>query len=381
MSHDGALRVVVGGRVAAAPGHGGAAWAVLQYLLGLRRLGHDVHFVEHLRTPVPAQHGRPDGVEYCRAVMDRFELAGRWCVVDASGATAGMTRARLAEVCRRADLLVDLSGAAAAIDEAMGIPRRLYIDIDPGFTAAWHAQGLDVGLDGHTHHATVGTAVGGPGCVVPTFGLEWILTLPPVVLAEWPDDAPVEREALTTVGHWRAYGTALLDGAMLGQRVHAMRPLLDLPRRTGERFCVALDVHPGDGADREALHAAGWELLDPRGVAATPGEFRQFVAASRAEIGIPKAGYVTARTGWMSDRSTCYLAAGRPVVMQDTGLPAAVPTGRGLLVFDDLDSAVEAVGALRGDLARHARWARQLAEDLFDSRAVLGKLLDAVCTT
>jgi hypothetical protein len=228
---------------------------------------------------------------------------------------------------------------------------------------------------GHTHYATVGLEVGTPRCNVPTCGIDWVHTLPPVVLSQWCPVEEAPRREWTTVAHWRGYGSIERDGISYGQKAHSFRPLFPLPPRTGDRFEVALDIHPAEQADLRALKANGWRLLDPVDVAGDPVRYRRFVQESAAEVGIAKNGYVASRSGWFSDRSACYLASGRPVLAQDTGFGAHLPTGMGLLAFRDLDEAADAVAAVRADYRAHARAARRVAEEHMDSNRVLAKLL------
>jgi hypothetical protein len=210
---------------------------------------------------------------------------------------------------------------------------------------------------------------------VPTCGRAWITTLQPIVLAHWPVAGPTAQRALTTVGHWRAYGSIEHGGVHYGQKAHALRPLLELPRRSGARFALALGIHPDERRDLAALGEPGWELLDPARVACTPDAYARFVRGSWAEFGLAKSGYAAARCGWFSDRSVCYLASGRPVLALDTGFEPDIPTGAGLLAFSTVEEAVGGGDDLRGDYERHRRGARALAEDLFDSDRVLGRLL------
>ena len=225
---------------------------------------------------------------------------------------------------------------------------------------------------------TVGQAIGSDRCNIPTHGLEWIGTLPPVVLDEWPRASAVETDALTTVANFRGYGSIDRDGVHYGQKVHSLRELVNLPRRAQDRFVLAMKIHPGEGDDLAALVANGWELTDPDVVAATPDFYRRFIQGSRAEIGIAKSGYVVSRCGWFSDRSACYLASGRPVVAQETGFSLFVPVGEGLFAFDDMDGALVAVEALRRDYTRHSHAAREVAEGYLDSDRVLTRLLECV---
>ena len=326
------LRVVVCGAVAGVPGLGGAAWAVLQWVLGLRELGHEVLQVE------------------------------------LSGEAPGTSADEVERFCSSADLLFDVGGMLAAHPRLFDpIPVRAYLDLDPVFTQLWHDESIDMRLDGHTHFVTVGLNLGEP----------WITTLPPVVLSQWPVADEVVTDAFTTVAHWRAFGTLERDGVVYGPRAHSWREFIDLPARTSVPLLPALAIDPAEEKDIAALEEHGWRWLDPAAVAATPDAYRAFVQGSRGELGIAKHGYVVSRSGWFSDRSACYLASGRPVVAQDTGWSDHLPTGEGLFAFDDTDGAAAALEAVAADEPRHRAAARAFAEAEMDSRRVLSVLLQA----
>ena len=371
------LDVIVSGMVAGVPGQGGATWAVLQYLLGLRRLGHRVTLVEPV-TPSPgtALQDSP-AAAYCRRVMTAAGLENSWALLDVpSSETAGLDYETLRVRAREADLLLNVSGML--VDEALlePIPVRAYVDLDPAFNQLWHHRdGIDMRFEGHTHFVTVGLSLGTSSCAVPTCGRRWIPTLPPVVLERWPVGGAVRHAAFTTVGNFRGYGSIGDGDVLYGQKAHSLRPLAELPTRTVERFLLALAIHPGEQRDLEMLRTNRWGLVDPAVVAATPDAYHSFVRGSKAELGVAKSGYVVSRSGWFSDRSACYLAAGRPVVAQDTGFSLHLPTGKGLLPFTDVDEAVAAVEAVNADYEGHRRAARELAEEHLDSDKVLGRLL------
>ena len=368
--------VIVSGMIAATPGQGGAAWAILQYLLGLRRLGCEVCFVE----PVSGSRPAAGAVSYAREVAARFGLEGRWALVpEGGGDPAGMTRAEIGAVARDADLLLSVSGMLT--DEAVlgAVPTRAYLDLDPAFNQLWSAvEGVDMRFDAHTHFVSVADSIGAPGSPIPDCGRDWLPTLPPVVLEEWPvaPGPAAAPETLTTVGHWRSYGSIHHAGVHYGQRAHSLRPLVELPRRTDARFELALGIHPDEVDDLAALERNGWGLTDPARVAATPDDYRRFVQGSWAELGIAKLGYVVSDSGWFSDRSACYLASGRPVVAQDTGFGRRLPVGAGLLAFTDTDSAAAAVEELRVGYAEHREAARAIAVEHLDSDRVLASLLE-----
>jgi hypothetical protein len=375
------LTILCTGMISADPDQGGATWAVLQYLLGFRQLGHRVYVVE----PVTREKLRPVGTDLAhsdtardfRRVVSAFGFAeSATLLLEGTTETVGVTHAGLRRVAARADLLVNVSGMLNDRALLEPIARRVYLDLDPGFNQAWHcADGIDMRFDAHTHFVTVGLAVGKPECRVPTCGRTWIPTCPPVVLREWPVAKQTLRDAFTTVANWRSYGSVNHGGLFLGQKAHALRPLMDLPTRTRTRLELALSIHHTE-PDLPVLRGSGWTLLDPRRVAGTPASYRRFVRGSRAEIGIAKSGYIASRSGWFSDRSACYLASGRPVLAQDTGF--TLPAGEGLLRFDSQDEALAGLEAIQRDYPRHRAAARALAEQYLDSDRVLTRLLDRV---
>lgn len=363
------MRILVSGMVAGEPGQGGASWAVLQYLLGLQRLGHEVVLVE------PVERIEPASLAYLEAVAAEFEL-DRVALLAADGESAPLPRERLLALARNADLLLNVSGMLADPTLLEPIPVRAYLDLDPFFNQHWHLQGADMRFAAHTHFVTVASAIGEPGCEVPTLGLEWKTTLPPVVLERWPRAEAPPTLPFTTVGHWRSYGPIEHQGRRYGLRAHALRELIELPELTGAELALALAIHPDERDDLEALARHGWRLLDPAEEAATPARYREFVRASAGELGVAKEGYVRSRSGWFSDRSACYLASGRSVVAADTGFGRALPTGEGLLSFGDAEEAAAALESVRARPAEHAAAAREIAEELLDSDRVLTRLLD-----
>ena len=377
-------RILLGGMFARVPDQGGLAWVVLQYVLGLRRLGYDVLLVEPLREvdlrPARAELSESENADYFQDVVRRFGLEDQAALlVEGTRETFGLSYRQLREAAHEADIFINIAGGLTEPDLLERIPVRLYLDLDPGFTQLWHdVEGIDMRFDGHTHFATVGLTLGHAGSSVPTCGIEWIPTLPPVVLAEWPFARRLEREALTTVANWRGYGSIQVNGTFYGQKAHSLRRLLELPRRTGARFELALAIDPGEPRDLAALAENGWELVDPGTVAATPDAYHRFVQGSRGEFGIAKSGYVEGRCGWFSDRSAVYLARGRPVVMQDTGFSEHLPTGEGLFAVESVDAAADAVDQIVTDYERHGAAARDIAREYLAADRVLGRLLQEV---
>ena len=374
--------ILVSGMIATDPWQGGATWAVLQYLLGFQRLGHDVYLVEPIESkalrPAGAALAGSDNADYFRRVTSDFGLRERAALLLAgTQQTFGIAYDELWEITQRADVLINISGMLT--DEALTerIPIRVYLDLDPAFNQLWSAvQGIDMRFDGHTHFLTIGQAIGEPDCLVPTCALPWMKTLPPIVLDRWPVAKQITYDALTTIANGRGYGSIEHEGVMYGQKVHSLRRFMSLPGLTQEKFILAVSIHGKETRDLADLASNGWQLIDPVGVAGTPASYQQFIQGSKAEFGIAKSGYVASRCGWFSDRSLCYLASGRPVIAQETGFSRYLPTGEGLFAFNNNDGVLNAIEELRRDYPRHAREARAIAEEYFDSDKVLGRLLE-----
>jgi hypothetical protein len=364
--------ILVSGMVSGDPHQGGATWAVLQYVLGLRRLGHDVYLVEPVAQPTSATE------LYFREVVAEFGLEEHAALlVEGTRQAIGLPYELVRDAARRADVLLNVSGMLRDAELTAEIPVRVYLDLDPAFNQLWHSvEGIDVGFAGHTHHVTVGQAIGDRECPVPTCGLDWLTTVQPVVLPLWPKADGTAWDAFTTVGNWRGYGSIEADGVFYGQKAHSLRAFAALPKLTDERFVLALAIHPDEHDDLETLARNGWELVDPGEVAGSPGAYRDFVRGSKAELGVAKSGYVASRCGWFSDRSACYLASGRPVVAQETGFSRFLPTGEGLFSFETEDDVLAAAGEIRCDYERQSRAARTIAEEYFDSDKVLTRLLE-----
>lgn len=377
------MTIIVAASIAGVPGHGGWTWAVLQYVLGLRRLGHDVLFLDPIKSavlqPAATSLASSRNATYFQRVVRDFGLECRSALLlqDEPTEAIGLSMMEVTAIARRADLLINVSGALDHHGLLGQIQRRAYLDLDPAYTQLWHAvQGIDMGFDAHTDFATVGLEFP-PDGRIPTLGRRWIPTLQPIVLEHWPvvGRGDFEWNAFTTVANWRGYGSIEHAGKLYGQKAHSFRRFLDLPRRTSERFVLALGIHPEETRDLEALREHRWQVVDPDRVADTPEAYRQFIRGSRGELAIAKSGYVEADCGWFSDRSVCYLASGRPVVAQETGFSRFLPTGEGLLAFRTVEEAAAAIERVRADYDTHAGAARRVAEQHFDSDLVLPALL------
>ena len=371
---------VVAGAVANKPRNGGAAWTRLGWVLGLQALGFEAHLVERIDPAACVnEEGRPSPFEtsvnrtHFERVARDFGLAGRARLTPTTDPLGD-----LSDLLGEAELVVNITGHLP-LAELPARPRRaIYVDLDPGYTQVWMDQGL-LQVDQHDRYLTVGQRVGTQGWDLPTGGVEWLPVLPPVPLDHWPAAGDPGPGRFTTVGSWRGpYGSLEHEGRTYGLKVHEFRKVMDLPRRSPYEFEIALEIGEGDQSDRRALESNGWRLADPVAVAGDPFAFRSYVQGSGAEFSAAQGVYVEARTGWFSDRTARYLASGRPAVVQDTGLPAELTEGTGVLPYRDVEDALRATSEAVDEHARRGAEGRAFAEERLDARRVLAAVVESV---
>jgi hypothetical protein len=390
------LRIIVGGFLGILPA-GGVTWDYVQYPLGFAKLGHDVYYVEDTRLyPIYQTLGSDwndasSCVAHLQAVMRYFGMEDRWAYRDeASGQCFGMGLSHLKDICATADVFVNVSCATVLREEYLRIPRRVLIDSDPMFTQIQYhtaqsftpgASTLRQSIEQHNFFFTFGENIGMPDCQIPGDTLNWRPTRQPICLEYWPIQ-PVSNQAsrgINTLMNWAAGKTLHYAGEQWGQKDSEFPKIQSIPHFFPDQHFALVVNQTGNTAavfPQAELQAAGWMILNPNEVANDWRAYRQFLQDSVAELSIAKATYVKARTGWFSCRSACYLATGRPVIAQDTGWSAYYPSGLGLLAFQNEAEARVAVAEVLADLPRHARQARAIAEDFFDSRRVLSHLLE-----
>jgi hypothetical protein len=360
----------------ASVGRGGHAMYVLQWLHGLERLGHRVLFVEFLKSD-PGEE-RAAVADYFAATVEAWWHPGQAALlVEGTGESLyGLNSADVARVAREADGLLTLAAHYRREPYPLvgHIRPRILLETDPGYTHLWAAGGDAADIFGeHDLYFTVGGNIGTPRCKLPTVGLRWRPIWNPVVLDWWSPGGPLTRDRFTTVADWRSYGYLEFEGQVLGPKAEEFRKFLDLPALAGESLEIALAIDPED-PDLADLRRHGWVIENPQ-VAATPALYRDYVAGSAGEFSCVKGGYAGTHGGWFSDRSACYLAAGRPVVLQATGFEHLLPTGQGLFAVTTAEEAGEVIRAIRRDYALHSSAARSLAEEHFDSDRIVRRLL------
>jgi hypothetical protein len=353
--------------------------AYFHYVLGLVRLGHEVVYVEESGWPYSCYdpetalwYDHPTtGLRVVRALFAAHNIDVP--VIYVNRATQHVDGARHHELERRlraADLLLNIGGVCY-LPQFLLCARRALVDMDPLFTQVERFGARALG-DYHMHFS-YGANIGQDGCTIPTCGVNWRPTGPPVVLDLWEWAQPPAGAPFTTVANWGSYGKVAHRGAPHGQKDEEFLRLIDLPRHIAERLELALS---GADADADRLEQSGWSVCDAgTAIGMDVTAYREYIRASRGEFSVAKNAYVLSRSGWFSDRSVCYLAAGLPVVLQDTGFSAWLPTGRGLLAYRTLEEAADCLQRVAGDYASHRQAARALAAEVFAHDVVLPKLL------
>ena len=363
----------------------GVAWQAIHYLVGFRQLGWDVYYVEDSGAPpYDPEAGGVTGdckyaVRYVKSVMKRIGFADHWVYLDmVKNETHGLDRSRLEELYHDASAIVNLCGATAPREEHRRGARLIYIETDPVYEqlkiALGEASSLDF-LRSHDVLFTYGENLGQPDCPVPVEKFTWHTTRPPVVTDMWADRTDPNARYFTSVASWANKGKDVTYGGVTYQwskHVNFLR-FLDLPKHTPQPFRLAM--LPGDPAVEATVRAAGWDLVDPAPTSRDIDTYRDFIYASRGEFTVAKDIYVRPKSGWFSDRSVCYLAAGKPVVTQDTGFGKFVPTGEGLCAYSTMEQAVDALARINADYPRHGAAARRIAAEYFGAGPVLRRLL------
>jgi hypothetical protein len=391
------LRIIVTGMVAQYP-VGGVAWDYLQYLIGLAHLGHDVVYHEDSWCwPYhPLRRTMVDDPAYSAAYLQDFfdryapELSGRWHYLHLHETSCGMSRDAFDDFASNADLFINVSGGSFLPNTLSPHCRTVFLDTDPGYNQIiltqrpeWSAnvERWCAGVLAHDRHFTYAENVGEADCATPDAGIVWRPTRMPIVTALWrPDEERAVPDApWSTVMTWNVFkGKLAHRGVEYHGKAVEFEKIAGLPRRLGGRFRIAVG---GTDAPVAELATQGWVTEDGPAVTMTPTAYQNYLAASRGEVSVAKNVYVALRTGWFSCRSACYLAAGRPVVVQDTGFSKLLPTGRGLHAFTTEDEAAAAIETVEADYAGETRAAREMAVAHFDARNVLARLIDDAFAT
>ena len=381
-------RLVVTGFMGAMP-IAGVIWQHIHYLVGLQRLGHDVYYAEE--SACLPYNPRTQEVNFSfkhtartlTKLGEEFDFAGRWgftalYLPETPG--AGLPRKKLQQLYREADAILNVCGAQELSEAMLANDRCIYIESDPGLEQIKIDQRDKETLDHLRDHRvlfTFGENVGTRRFPVPLRGLKWLPTRQPVVTEFWRNERAPRRAALfTSIANWSTSGQKDIiwrGEKYLWSKSREFLRFVSAPRAAGEQFELATDIK--NPATRARFERHGWQLRDPNRLSANLHAYREYIQGSKGEFTVAKDQYVRLKTGWFSDRSACYLAAGRPVITQETGFTDHYGGRTGLFAFRSNEEIVAAVREINADYEQHSRAAQQLAREVFEAEKVLASLL------
>jgi hypothetical protein len=362
---------------------GGHAWIDMQYLSGLKALGHDIYYFEDCGDESWVYNWDTEELttelsypaNYVQDCLDPLGFKDHW-IYRAGNQSEGMSIDSFREICSQADLMI-IRAVPLTVwrDEYLQVRRRCFIDADPGFNQISLIKGnpkLSETLNHCERLFTIGQRIGATDCLIPDAGYNWVKTVAPVSLTHWDLTENKDATHFTCVMQWRGFHDVDYKGVAYGQKDKEFPKFLKLPQLTLQQFRLALT-----GSSPENFTEYGWEVVPGWVASKTTDLYQNFIQESRAEFSVAKHGYVAMYGGWFSDRSVCYLASGRPVLVEDTGLIDWLPIGEGVLTFSNLQEAVSGIESINTDYDQHRRAARQIAEEYFATERVLPPLLEA----
>lgn len=374
--------IIIAGYIVGGP-LGGLVWHHLQYVLGLHKTGHRVLFVEdsdnYPSCYNPQTHEISTdpsyGLKFINGVFSKFGLQHHWAYYSQhTNNWYGASKRQVCDFIQKADIFLNLSGVNPLQEIFSKIPVRVFIDTDPVFTQIRHLNER-IAFDRankHTHFYTYGESFGKKQSLIPDDGFDWQPTRQPVCLDAWKYSVGNKSGKWTTIMQWDSYKAREYKGQTFGMKSASFHQYVLLPDMVEEAFELAVG---SPSAPRKKLAEAGWHLRNPLQVTATPDGYQKYIQQSKGEWSIAKQGYVAGHSGWFSERSTGYLASGRPVVVEDTGFSAHIETGRGLFAFTSPEEAIAAFAEVNANYEQHCKYAREIAEEYFRFDKVILALL------
>ncbi|MFN2507368.1 MAG: glycosyltransferase [Chthoniobacterales bacterium] len=368
---------------------GGVVWQTVHYLVGLKRLGFDVYYAEDhgvhpsMFTDQNDRDGTRQAADFLARTLARFDLGSRWSYRAWHGTEQyhGVGKLAINRAFENAAAVINLHGGTLPRPEHLkGRGAFIYLETDPvapQIELREKVKATEEFLDQHTAYFTFGENLGAADCKVPVPPARYTFhaTRQPIVLDFWREGERRAADLFTTIANWRQPQRQMtLDGKVYHwSKHHEFVKFIDLPRRTSQRLELALSSY--EASDREMLTARGWKVRPAMEFTRDIDAYRRYIAGSRGEWTVAKDQNVRLRSGWFSDRAATYLAAGRPVVTQETGFSNVLPTGCGLFSFATMEEILDAFDRINSDYERHSERASQIARDYFDDKVVLAKLL------
>ncbi|GEO11779.1 glycosyltransferase [Segetibacter aerophilus] len=390
------LRIIVGGYIGLYP-TGGATWDYIQYPLGLKLLGHDVYYIEDtMQYPVFQKNGSSwdDAsrcVSYLKEMMESFGLEDRWAYRDiASGLSFGLSEQRILEICETANVFINISCSTYLRDEYLKIPHRILIDSDPMFTQIQYAIEIKNDsesrnwstkkmIENHNYLFSFGENIGAEDCEIPTFNYKWHATRQPICLDLWKNNSRVSGKKFTSIMNWSGRKKLEYNNEEWGQKDVEFEKFKQVPALLpGVEFEVVVNkpLNKESNYCGIELEGLGWKILEPSTTVGNTKDYKAFILKSIGEFSVAKETYVKSNSGWFSCRSACYLAAGKPVITEETGWSKYIPSGNGVIAFDNISSAIEALKEINSNLPYHSKQAEQIARAYFSSDVVLLRMLE-----
>lgn len=382
-------RLVVMGFMGSCP-IAGVIWQHVHYIVGLQRLGHEVFYIEDsARLPYnPVALEVNNEFDYASNILNRlateFDFKRRWsfCARYLPGnPTAGLSLKKIRELYREADAIFNVCGTQEFNEDLLVSDRILYLESDPGVEQIKVDQRHKATIKYlRRHHAlfTFGEHVGTKEFPVPAHKLKWFPTRQPVVTDLWKTNRrPMPSAVFTSIANWSTSGLKDIEWRgekYLWSKSREFLRFIAAPRKSQEAFELATNIK--DEAIRQTFERYGWRFHSPQELSVDYWLYRDYVRHSKGEFTVAKDQYVRLNTGWFSDRSCCYLAAGRPVIIQETGFTKIFGKHDGLFGFNSLGEISEAVAQINSDYRRHSRGAREFAREFFEAEKVVGSVLD-----
>lgn len=412
------LRIIVTGLVGLYP-LGGIAWDYLQYVIGLAKLGHDVYYYEDTWSwpynPLEKEY-TADGIYSAKYIADFFNyyapaLKDKWYYFHLHETSFGMTKTTFEEIAKTADLFLNVSGACAIPEQLSPKCLKVFLDTDPGYNQivfrerfSWseNVERWCQNVAEHDRHFTYAENIYGVDCLIPQLDFDWQTTRMPIITELWDnqktDHNLSDSWPWTTVMSWNAFkGKLIYQGVEYKSKGAEFDKLISLPNKVDASFLIAVggvttpfkwfEKHNWQAVSRflsemsrtrkfQQLTNYGWQVVDAPSQSLTPQQYQQFIVNSQGEFSVAKNVYVALKTGWFSCRSACYLAAGKPVVVQDTGFSSVLPVGEGIVAFSTLEEAIAGIESVEHDYHKHTKAARTIAQEYFDANKVLTKFIE-----